>query len=65
MQCSRTSAIDLPQKALIREDAEGRVHLGYNDPRYVARRHNIEGCDKVLKKIDQALAAFARAATRE
>jgi uncharacterized protein (DUF302 family) len=34
MLCSQTTAIDLPQKALIWEDGEGQVWLSYNDPNY-------------------------------
>jgi len=63
MQCAPSVAIDLPQKALIRQDAAGRVWLAYNDPDYLRERHGIRGCDKVLAKVKQALANFARAAT--
>lgn len=62
MHCGRSAAIDLPQKALIWEDAAGVVWLSYNDPRYLAERHGIEGCEKVLKKIEGALGMFAGAA---
>jgi uncharacterized protein (DUF302 family) len=62
MQCERTVAIDLPQKALIWEDEQG-VHLAYNDPAYLASRHNIGGCDEVLEKVSKALANFAATAT--
>ena len=63
MQCAQSVAIDLPQKALIWEDSEGAVWLGYNDPEYLKRRHDIEGCDRVIEKIGGALAGFAKAAT--
>ena len=63
MQCAPSVAIDLPQKALIRQDAAGRVWLAYNDSDYLRERHRIRGCDKVLAKVKQALANFARAAT--
>ena len=33
-QCARSVAIDLPQKALIWQDASGTTWLGYNDPAY-------------------------------
>jgi uncharacterized protein (DUF302 family) len=39
MQQAPTLAIDLPLKALIWEDAEGKVWLTYNDPAYLQRRH--------------------------
>lgn len=63
MQCSQTAAIDLPQKALIWKDADGQVWYSYNDPQYLAKRHNISACKKPLAKITNALANFAKAAT--
>lgn len=63
MQCSRTTGIDLPQKALIWQDGEGTVWFTYNDPQYLKRRHSIEGCDTVLGKVSKALGAFSAAAT--
>ncbi|WP_018404201.1 DUF302 domain-containing protein [Marinobacter gelidimuriae] len=65
MQCSQTVAVDLPQKALIWEDENGQVWLGYNDPQYLKIRHAIEGCDPVLAKVEAALKNFARAATAD
>lgn len=63
MQCSQTTAIDLPQKALIWEDGDGTVWLGYNSPDYLQGRHAISGCDEQLASVKQALAGFARTAT--
>lgn len=63
MRCTQEVGLDLPQKALIYEDAEQNVWLSYNDPAYLAKRHNIEGCDKPLANITRALAAFSTAAT--
>ncbi|WP_070989021.1 DUF302 domain-containing protein [Halofilum ochraceum] len=65
MRCGRTAAIDLPQKALIWEDDNGEVFLAYNNPRYLAQRHGIEGCEEVIGTIEKALANFARAATTD
>jgi len=62
MQCAQSVAIDLPQKSLVWEDENGRVWLSYNDPGYLAGRHNIKNCDEVLNKISGALGNFARAA---
>jgi len=64
MKCSQTMAIDLPQKALIWKDESGTVWLSYNDPNSLAIRHNIKGCDKVIKKIENALSNFSKAATK-
>lgn len=63
MACSQTIGIDLPQKALIWEDAKGQVWLSYNDPTYLTRRHKAKGCDALVGKVSMALANFARAAT--
>ena len=63
MKCSQTMAIDLPQKALIWEDESGAVWLSYNNPESLATRHHIKGCDKVIKKIKNALNNFSKAAT--
>lgn len=63
MLCSQTAALDLPQKALAYEDDKGQVWLTYNDPAYMALRHNIKDCDKPLQKVTNALAKFAKIAT--
>ena len=63
MQCAHSVAIDLPQKALIWQDAQSQVWLSYNDPNYLVERHGIEGCGEVIKKIKGALGKFAKAAT--
>jgi uncharacterized protein (DUF302 family) len=59
MVASPTLAIDLPLKALIWEDAEGKVWVSYNSPEYLKQRHrvpeeliaNIAGIGKLLQKI--------------
>ncbi len=63
MNCAPTMAIDLPQKALVWEDESGQVWLTYNDPAYLAARHDMKGCEEVLKKVTGALGNFAAAAT--
>ncbi|MCP4875073.1 MAG: DUF302 domain-containing protein [Gammaproteobacteria bacterium] len=63
MQCSHSIAIDLPQKALIWQDQSGQVWLSYNDPQFLALRHNTQGCDAVLKKVGMVLGNFAKKAT--
>lgn len=64
MQCGQTMALDLPQKALIYQDEEGRVWLAYNDPLYLAQRHHLNDCAAALEKVSRALAQFAQAATQ-
>lgn len=63
MLCQQTIALDLPQKALVWQDDQGMVWLSYNDPAYLAGRHDLKGCEKVLKKVTRALDNFAKGAT--
>lgn len=63
MNCAPSVAIDLPQKALINEDAAGQAQLTYNNPSYLQTRHNIKGCDKVIENIAMLLNNLATAAT--
>lgn len=62
MQCAQTAGIDLPLKALVWEDADGQVWLGYNDPVWIAARHQAGECP-VVPNIVKALSAFSAAAT--
>lgn len=64
MNCAQSVGIDLPLKALVWKDEQGKVWLSYNDPAYLADRHSIEGCDPVLEKVSGALAKFSAAATK-
>lgn len=64
MQCSKTVAIDLPQKALIWQDQQQQVWLSFNNPDYLKARHNIQGCEKVLTKISGVLTKLGQAATK-
>jgi uncharacterized protein (DUF302 family) len=41
MQADQAIGIDLPLKALVTEDASGRVWLSYNDPHWMAQRHGL------------------------
>ncbi len=42
-------AIDLPLKALAWQDANGQVHLSYNDPAYLQHRFGLS--DEVMKPL--------------
>lgn len=64
MHCGHTVAIDLPFKALIWQDPDGKVWLAYNDPGYLAKRHDLDGCEKPLEKVSGVLAGLAAAATQ-
>lgn len=63
MHCSKTVAIDLPQKALFWQDETGQVWLSYNNPEYLKERHSIKGCDKVIDKVTSVLGKLSKAAT--
>jgi uncharacterized protein (DUF302 family) len=49
MVASPTLAIDLPLKALVWEDAGGKVWLSYNSAVYLKQRHNIP--DDLVKNL--------------
>jgi uncharacterized protein (DUF302 family) len=41
MQADQAIGIDLPLKALVYQDASGKVWLAYNDPSWLAERHGL------------------------
>jgi uncharacterized protein (DUF302 family) len=64
MQANRTAAIDLPFKALVWEDASGTTWLTYNDPQWLAERHDIDsGADATIQAIDAGMKQLSLAAT--
>ena len=62
MKCQQTVALDLPQKALVWKDENKKVWISYNDPKYLVQRHDLKGCEKVLGKVEKALAGITKAA---
>jgi len=62
MKCQQTIALDLPQKALIWEDETQKVWISYNSPKYLAKRHDLKGCETVIAKVEKALAGISKAA---
>lgn len=58
MQNNRTVGIDLPQKYLVWEDADGQVFVSYNSASYLAARHALTGPEEVLDTVTGALANF-------
>jgi len=62
MQSEQSIGIDLPLKALVYEDAAGKVWLTYNDPDWLARRHGIAGAPTVAVMVS-ALKTLATKAT--
>lgn len=61
MECTQSVGIDLPLKALVWEDANTQVWLGYNDPAFLAQRHGVASCPAV-EKLTKALGGLAAAA---
>jgi uncharacterized protein (DUF302 family) len=64
MQDRQSAGIDLPLKALVWEDASGKIWLSYNDPTWIAQRHGL-GATSVdtVEAMAKALAAIAAEAT--
>jgi len=60
MECAQSVGIDLPLKALVWEDAEGQVWLGYNDPAFLEQRHGVAQCPAV-SGLSKALSGLAEA----
>jgi uncharacterized protein (DUF302 family) len=60
MECAQSVGIDLPLKALVWEDAQGQVWMGYNDPAYLAQRHGVAQCPAV-GALSGALSGLAEA----
>ena len=59
MVAAPTVAIDLPLKALISEDDNGKVWVTYNSPEYLQQRHGIP--DDLVKNIAGVGALVAQA----
>jgi uncharacterized protein (DUF302 family) len=64
MQAVQTVGIDLPLKALVWQDEAGETWLAYNDPKWLAQRHDaLVGTERSLGAMADALAAVAKEAT--
>jgi len=61
MLASPSSAIDLPLKILVWEDAQGKAWISYNSPAYLQARHKLP--PELLKNIAVVEALAAQAAT--
>ena len=62
MTSQRTVGVDLPIKVLIWEEPDGKVWIAYNDPAYLAERHDIGDRDEVLAKMGRAVKGLVSAA---
>ncbi len=63
MHSNQAVGIDLPMKVLAWKDEQGRVWIAYNDPGYLADRHQIRDRGEVLKKMTGALSKLTDMAT--
>jgi uncharacterized protein (DUF302 family) len=59
MVAAPTLAIDLPLKALVWEDENGKVWVSYNSPEYLQQRHGVP--EDLIKNIAVAGALVAKA----
>jgi uncharacterized protein (DUF302 family) len=63
MQSQQTIGLDLPLRALVWEDAEGKVWLTCHRLEYLAQRHQVIDQDEVVKTLGAGQSALVRAAT--
>jgi len=64
MQAQQTVGIDLPLKALVWQDEDGRTWLACNEPAWLAKRHGIDpSAVRAVGAMTEGLAAIAREAT--
>ncbi|WP_373055547.1 DUF302 domain-containing protein [Zunongwangia sp. H14] len=55
MRNSQTLALDLPQKILVWEDSGGVVQASYNDPSFLAERHELPSDSEEIQQITAIL----------
>ncbi len=59
MVAAPSLAIDLPLKALVAEDASGKVSVTYNSPEYLQQRHGVPA--ELIRNLAGAGAVIAKA----
>ena len=59
MVAAPSLAIDLPLKALVAEDVDGKASVTYNDPEYLKQRHDVPA--ELIKNLAGAGALIAKA----
>jgi uncharacterized protein (DUF302 family) len=59
MLAAPTLAIDLPLKALVAEDAQGKVSVTYNSPEYLKERHGVP--EELIKNLAGAGVVIGKA----
>jgi uncharacterized protein (DUF302 family) len=63
MQSVQTTGIDLPLKALVFEDGEGKTWIAYNDPKWIAARHGAGAAEGIVQNMAATLADIVQEAT--
>jgi uncharacterized protein (DUF302 family) len=63
LQSDQTIGIDLPLKALVWQDANGKVWLSYNEPSWIVRRHGLTA-EATVDAMTHGLCDLARKATQ-
>jgi uncharacterized protein (DUF302 family) len=64
IQAQQTMGLALPLKALVWQDAGGKVWIGYDAPSDMAKQHAIAADHPVVQKITGALNGISDAATK-
>jgi uncharacterized protein (DUF302 family) len=59
MQAKQTIGIDLPLKALVWQDDAGTTWLSWNEPAWLAKRHEISGVEKIVAAMTSGLSDIA------
>jgi uncharacterized protein (DUF302 family) len=59
MQAAQTIGIDLPLKALVWQDANGKTWISYNEPSWIAQRHGVANAEPVVSKMTDLLRAIS------
>ncbi len=57
--------IDLPLKALVWQDALGKTWLSYNEPDWLAKRHEVTGAERTVTTMGLALGDIATKSTTD
>ena len=62
IECAQSAGIDLPLKALAWQDEQGKVWLTYNDPKFLAKRHDTSAAKcPIIDTLTAALRGLAAA----
>ncbi len=62
MQSAQTVGIDLPLKAIVWEDAAGKTWISYDEPNWIAHRHELTNAEPIVNKLADLLRAVSTTA---